>query len=68
MSCMFKTYHFQTWQVYPLKTLLTKQKIRQKQLAFSRYFKQRNRHSSEIRRFFGGGQVSRDEKLDLLHF
>ena len=31
---LFKTYHFQTWQVYPLKTLLTKQKIRQKQLAF----------------------------------
>ena len=54
---LFKTYHFQTWQVYPLKTLLTKQKIRQKQLAFCRYFKQRNRHSSEIRRFFGGGQV-----------
>ena len=59
MLCLrlFKKYHFQTWQVYPLKTLLTKQKIRKKQLAFSGYFKQRNRHYSEIRRFFGGGQV-----------
>ena len=37
--------------------MITKQKIRQKQLAFSRYFKQRNRHSSEITRFYGGGPV-----------
>ena len=37
--------------------MITKQKIRQKQLAFSLYFKQRNRHSSEITRFYGGGPV-----------